>query len=386
MGSQTNQKSWDVIIVGAGIIGMSIAWKLAQKKLQVMVLERNEAGREASYASAGMLAPYTEAEEDTPLLRLAISSREIYPAFLHEIESETGMSANYRDEGALFLARDEHEVKALVSRFEWQRKMGFAVERLQGRELLGAEPVLSPSIQFALFYPGDHQLDNRAWLAALLAALKKRGVEVRTGIPVHRLIHEAGRVVGVEAEGKRLSAKVTVLAAGAWSPEVETGTGESIPVYPTRGQIVAVKSPSGSDTPPLLRHTLRYEGGYVAVFQEGRLVLGGTMEDVGYCKANTVDAIQRILARAIDFVPAIASCEFVEAWSGLRPNTRDHLPILGRSSSDGLVYATGHFRNGILLTPITATAISDLIADGHTTVNLAPFSIERFQVGDQTGR
>jgi glycine oxidase len=275
---------------------------------------------------------------------------------------------------------DEHEAKALVSRFEWQRKMGFAVERLQGRELQGAEPALSPSIQLALFYPGDHQLDNRAWLAALHAALKNRGVEIRTGSPVHRLIHEGGRVVGVEAQGKRFSARVTVLAAGAWSPEIETGTVESIPVYPTRGQIVAVKSPqSGSGTHHLLRHTLRYEGGYVAVFPEGRLLLGGTMEDVGYCKANTVDAMHRIFARAIDFMPIIASCEFVEAWSGLRPNTRDHLPILGRSACDGLVYATGHFRNGILLTPITATVISDLIADGKTTVDLAPFSIERFR-------
>jgi glycine oxidase len=380
MGSQTNPESWDVIIVGAGIIGMSIAWKLAQKKLQVLVLERNEAGREASYASAGMLAPYTEAEEDTPLLRLAIASREIYPAFLHEIESETGMSANYRDEGALFLSLDEYETKALVSRFEWQRKMGFAVERLQGRELQSAEPSLSHSIQLALFYPGDHQLDNRAWLAVLQAALKKRGVEIRTGIPVQRLVHEGGRVVGVEAQGKRLSARVTVLAAGAWSPEIETGTGESIPVYPTRGQIVAVRSPqSGSAKQPLLRHTLRYEGGYVAVFPEGRLLLGGTMEDVGYSKTNTLEAMQRILARAIDFAPLIASCEFVEAWSGLRPNTRDHLPILGRSSCEGLIYATGHFRNGILLTPITATAISELIVDGHTTVDLRPFSIERFQ-------
>ena len=155
-------------------------------------------------------------------------------------------------------------------------------------------------------------------------------------------------------------------------------------MYPTRGQIVAVKSPqSGSGGHALLRHTLRYEGGYVAVFPEGRLLLGGTMEDVGYSKTNTVDAMQRILARAIDFAPPIASCEFVEAWSGLRPNTRDHFPILGRSSCEGLVYATGHFRNGILLTPITATAISDLIANGQTTVDLAPFSVERFQLKEK---
>ncbi|MFI5173308.1 MAG: glycine oxidase ThiO [Terriglobia bacterium] len=376
-----NQKNWDVIIVGAGIIGMSIAWKLAQKKLHVLVLERNEPGREASYASAGMLAPYTEAEEDTPLLRLAIASRGIYPEFLGEIESETGMSAHYRDEGALFLALDEHEVKTLESRFEWQKKMGFAVERLQGRELQSAEPALSSSIKLALFYPGDHQLDNRAWLAALQAALKKRGVEIRTGIQVHRLSHEGGRVTGVEADRERISAKVTVLAAGAWSPAVETGTRESLPVYPTRGQIVAVKSPQ-----PLFRHTLRYEGGYVAVFPEGRLLLGGTMEDVGYSKANTVSALQNILARAGDYAPAIGSCEWVEAWSGLRPNTRDHFPILGRSSCEGLVYATGHFRNGILLTPITATAISDLIVNGQTSVDLAPFSIERFQGENDRGR
>ena len=374
MRNPSNGKRWDVIVVGAGVIGMSIAWRLAQKKMSVLLLERNEPGREASYASAGMLAPYTEAEEDTPLLRLAIASREIYPAFVRELESETGMSAHYRDDGALFLALDDHEAGMLNSRFEWQRKMGFAVERLEGKALHAAEPPLSPAIEFALFYPGDHQLDNRALVAALQAALERRGVELRTRMKVDRLTFESGRIVGVETGRQKLSAEVTVLAAGAWSPEIETGTGESIPVYPTRGQIVAVKSAQ-----PLLRHTLRYEGGYVAVFPQSRLLLGGTMEDVGYSKANTVGAMQRIFNRAVDFVPFLSSCEIVEAWSGLRPNTKDHLPVLGSSSCAGLIYATGHFRNGILLTPITATMVSELITNGRTQVDLTPFSVKRFQ-------
>lgn len=370
----SHHKNWDVIVVGAGTIGMSIAWRLAQAKLLVLVLDRQEPGREASFASAGMLAPYTEAEEDTPLLRLAIASREIYPAFLQEIESESGISTHYRDEGALFLAFTEHEANPLEHRYQWQKRMGFAVERLEAKDLQKAESALSPHIKLGLFYPGDHQLDNRAMLDAMLAAIKKKNVEVQSGVKIERLICERNRVVGVASGNQRFFAKIIVLAAGAWSPEIDTGAGENLPVYPTRGQIVAVKSSS-----PLLRHTLRYEGGYVAVFPGNRLLLGGTMEDVGYSKANTIEAMSRILARACAFAPAIASCEFVEAWAGLRPNTTDHLPILGLSSREGLIYATGHFRNGMLLTPVTAQIISELIISGHTSTDLTPFRVQRFQ-------
>jgi glycine oxidase len=368
------RNSWDVIIIGGGIIGVSIAWRLGQKKLRVLVLDRQEPGREASYASAGMLAPYTEAEEDTPLLRLAIHSREMYPDFLREIESKTGESAHYRDAGALFLALDEHEAKTLLHRFQWQKKMGFAVESLDTAALREREPALSSDVKLGLFYPGDHQLDNRALLCALLTGIRKMGVEVRGGVRVDRLRYEGARVVGVEAGGEEFSASTTVLAAGAWSKDFETSTQERVPVYPTRGQIVAVRSAK-----PLLKHTLRYEGGYVAVFPDNRLLLGGTMEDVGFSKANTVEAMNRILARACGFAPAIATCECVEVWSGLRPNTEDHFPILGKSSLKGLVYATGHFRNGMLLTPVTAKVISELITGGQSSLDLTPFSVERFQ-------
>jgi glycine oxidase len=368
-----SQKSWDVIMVGGGIIGISIAWRLAQKNVKVLVVDRQEPGREASFASAGMLAPYTEAEEDTPLLRLAIASREIYPDFLREIESETGRSAHYRDDGALFLAHGDHEAQLLSSRYDWQRRMGFAVERLTGNAIQSADPALSPEIKMALFYPGDHQLDNRALVDALLAGIRKKGVEVRASRPVQKLLKQGNVITGVEAGGEKLVAKMTVLTAGAWSPLIENSTGEVLPVYPTRGQIIAVRAPR-----PVLKHTLRYEGGYVAVFPDSRLLLGGTMEDVGYSKANTAEAMHRMFTRAIGFVPSLGSCEFVEAWSGLRPNTKDHLPILGRSSCDGLVYATGHFRNGMLLAPITAKVMSELILEGRSPIDLEPFRVGRF--------
>lgn len=374
MSNTKTRRNWDVIIVGGGVIGLSLAWRLAQNKIRVLVLDRQAPGREASFASAGMLAPYTEAEEDTPLLRLAIASREVYPGFLKEIESESGRSVHYRTDGALFLALDEHEVKMLQVRAEWQKKMGFAVEALEGQDLMAAEPGLSPELQFGLLYPGDHQLDNRALLGSLLVAIQRHGVEIRAGVRVNRLRLEKNKIVGAESSSEKFTANVTVLASGAWSPEIETRTGEIVPVYPTRGQILAVRGPR-----PLLRHTLRYEGGYVAIFPESRLLLGGTMEDVGYTKANTVDAMRRILARAIQSAPALNSCEFVEAWSGLRPNTKDHLPILGPSSREGLVYATGHFRNGMLLAPITANLICEWITAGQTSRSLAEFQVQRFQ-------
>lgn len=370
----TDHARWDVIIVGGGVIGLSIGFRLAQKRLKVLLLDRQSPGQEASSAAAGMLAPYTEAEEDTPLLRLSIASREIYPDFIRELEAETGRSVPYRDDGALFLALEEQEVKLLRDRSTWQGKMGFAVECLEGPLLREAEPGLSPEVKLALFYSGDHQLDNRALVAALLAANQKLGVEVRAGVHVQRLVKEKNRIAGVEAAGERFFADTVVLSAGAWSPQIETGAGETLPIYPTRGQIIAVRSDQ-----PVLRHTLRYEGGYVAIFPEQRLLLGGTMEDVGYMKANTVAAMSRIFQRAVSFAPAIASCGFVEAWAGLRPNTRDHFPILGKSSLQGLVYATGHFRNGILLTPITAKIVSDLIVEGKTSIDLAPFNVQRFQ-------
>lgn len=373
------KKHWDVIVVGGGIIGLSIAYRLAQQKVKVLLLDRQEPGHEASSAAAGMLAPYTEAEEDTPLLRLAIQSREIYPDFVREIEAETGLSAHYNDAGALFLALEEHEAKTLEARCAWQKKMGFAVERLTTKELLATESALSPEVRMGLFYPGDHQLDNRALLAALLKAIRNRGVEVRSGMNVHRCLREGSRITGVEVSGEKFSARTTVLAAGCWSPEIETGTNEPLPIYPTRGQIIAVRCGQTATRRGGLRHTLRYEGGYVAVFPETRLLLGGTMEDVGYSKINTLEAMQRMSARAASFVPVLAASEFVEAWSGLRPNTRDHLPVLGKSSDDGLIYATGHFRNGILLTPITARIIAELIITGHTSTDLHPFSIRRFQ-------
>ena len=370
----TDHARWDVIIVGGGVIGLSIGFRLAQKRLKVLLLDRQSPGQEASSAAAGMLAPYTEAEEDTPLLRLSIASREIYPDFIRELEAETGRSVPYRDDGALFLALEEQEVKLLRDRSTWQKKMGFAVECLEGPLLREAEPGLSPEVKLALFYSGDHQLDNRALVAALLTANQKLGVEVRAGVHIQKLVKEKNRIAGVEAPGEKFFADMVVLCAGAWSPQIETGAGEMLPIYPTRGQIIAVRSAQ-----PGLRHTLRYEGGYVAIFPEQRLLLGGTMEDVGYMKANTVAAMSRIFQRAVSFAPAIASCGFVEAWAGLRPNTRDHFPILGKSSLQGLVYATGHFRNGILLTPITAKIVSDLLVEGKTSIDLAPFNVQRFQ-------
>ncbi len=373
MADHSNHKNWDVIIVGGGIIGLSSGWRLAQAKLKVLILDRQMPGQEASSAAAGMLAPYTEAEEDTPLLRLSIASREIYPAFSRELESETGRSAHYRTDGALFLALDEHEARTLQARQAWQAQMGFAVECLEGAALKDAEPALSPEVKLALFYPGDHQLDNRALVESLLAADKRLGVLVRSGVTARRLIHEGNRVVGVDAEGEKFFAQTVVLAAGAWSPQIDTGVDETIPIYPTRGQIIAVRS-----TQPILKHTLRYEGGYVAIFPENRFLLGGTMEDVGYHKVNTVAAMNGIFQRAGAVVPDLGSCAFIESWAGLRPNTRDHFPILGKSSLEGLVYATGHFRNGILLTPITAQIVSELIVEGKTATDLQPFRVQRF--------
>ncbi|MCS6816122.1 MAG: glycine oxidase ThiO [Blastocatellia bacterium] len=367
-------KASDVIVVGGGIIGCAIAYTLAKEGLSVRLLEREEPGREASYAAAGMLAPQSEVmhEPSGPFFELCRASLQLYPDFVAEIEEVTGLPIEYRREGALFLAFDFAEGEVLAAAYERQKAIGLAVEDLTAQEVHEREPALSDAVQMALFLPDDHQVDNQQLMKALILAAQRRGVEILTGQLALGLMREGDRVVGVRTNHGAYTATWVINCAGAWAATVDPQRHPPLPVKPIRGQIVVLHART-----PLLEHVVHSAHCYIVPRRDGRLFIGSTMEDVGYEKRVTADALLRLLAAARQILPAIERCTFVEAWAGFRPDTPDHLPILGEAEP-GLLIATGHFRNGILLAPITARLIAELITSGQASRDLTPFHPHRF--------
>lgn len=368
-------KTSDVIVIGGGIIGCAIAYAVAKAGLRVRLIERGEPGREASHAAAGMLAPQSEAlhEPQGPFFELCRASLQLYPDFVAEIEAVTGLSVDYRREGAVFLASDFTEGEILAAAYEKQKAAGLTVEDLTAEDVRHLEPALSGAIQMGLFLPEDHQVDNRKLTDALVLAAQRQGVDLVTGWPVLGLVREGDRVVGVRTNRERYAAAVTINCAGAWAATVDPERYPSPPVKPIRGQILVLQARA-----PLLEHVVHSAHCYIVPRRDGRLLIGSTMEDVGYERRVTAEALLRLLTAARQVLPAIEQCTFVEAWAGFRPDTPDHLPILGEAEP-GLLIATGHFRNGILLAPITARLIVELITSGRTSRDLAPFHPHRFR-------
>ncbi len=364
----------DVIVVGGGIIGCAIAYALAKEGISVRLIERQEPGCEASRAAAGMLAPQSEVmhEPHGPFFELCRASLHLYPDFIAEIEEVTGLSIEYRREGALFLAFDFAEGEVLAAAYEKQKAIGLAIEDLTADEVREREPALSEAVQMALLLPEDHQVDNQKLMEALPLAAQRRGVEILTGQPVLGLMREKDRVVGVRTSHDVYTAACVINCAGAWAATVDPHRHPPLPVKPIRGQIVVLRTRA-----PLLEHVVHSANCYIVPRRDGRLLVGSTMEDVGYEKRVTADALLRLLSAARQVLPAIERSTFVEAWAGFRPDTPDHLPILGEAEP-GLLIATGHFRNGILLAPITARLIAELVTSGQASRDLTPFHPHRF--------
>jgi len=367
-------KTSDAIVVGGGIIGCAIAYALAKEGIRVQLIEREEPGCEASSAAAGMLAPQSEAmhEPHGPFFELCRESLRLYPDFVAEIEAVTGLSVDYRREGALFLAFDFTEGEVLAAAYEKQKAAGLPIEDLTADEVRRREPALSDAVQMALSLPGDHQVDNQKLMPALILAAQRRGVEILTGRPVLGLVREGGRVIGVRTSHDVHTAACVINCAGAWAAMVDPHRHPPLPVKPIRGQIVVLQARA-----PLLEHVVHSAHCYIVPRRDGRLLIGSTLEDVGYERRVTANALLRLLAAARQVLPAIERCAFVAAWAGFRPDTPDHLPILGEAEP-GLFIATGHFRNGILLAPITARLIAELITSGRTSRDLTPFHPHRF--------
>jgi glycine oxidase len=367
----TRSPSFDVIVVGGGVIGLAAGWRLAQRGLRVVVLERDRPGTGTSHVAAGMLAPIAEADlAEQPLLRLGVTSAGLYPRFVAELREASGLDPGYLECGSLLTARDRDEAESLERELEVRAALDLAVTRL----LPGQARRLEPALRLALDVPDDHAIDPRQLVLALAAAVTSAGAEVRSGASVERVVCADGVVVGVElGDGSVMRADHVVIAAGPWSGEI-SGLPEHarIPIRPVKGQIMRLHDPSG---PGLLTRVLRMRPGYIVPRGDGRYVLGGTMEERGFDTTVTGGAVYELLRDAIELVPGVSELVIDELSAGLRPGTPDNAPVIGAGALRGLFWATGHHRNGVLLAPITAELV---VAAINGEAPPAAFSPERF--------
>ncbi|MDZ4701815.1 MAG: glycine oxidase ThiO, partial [Rhodothermales bacterium] len=365
-----------VLIIGGGVIGLSIGRELARAGCPVVVIERGEAGRGTSWLNAGMLAPQTEMGfEDQPIYLFGKESMARWPGFARDLEADTGMRVDYRTEGTMHIAPDRDSLEALRRVYQFQKSEGLEVEWLTGSEALDREPFLAPALAGAVYAAGDHQVDNRLLVEALKAGFLKHGGTLLEHTAVASIAPDDTAPAVVLASGERLVGRTVVLAAGAWSRQVDGLAPEARPaVRPVKGQIIQVQM-----EPPFgLRHVVWSPRAYIAPKSSGRLLIGATVEEMGFDTRVTAGGMSKLLEGVWESVPGIMDLAVTETWAGLRPGTRDHLPLLGASAAPGVLFATGHYRNGILFTPITAHEMSRLILEGETSHWLEPFSPLRF--------
>ena len=363
-------------MIGAGAIGLAIAWRLAQAGCRVTVLERGVAGRGASWAAAGMLAAGVETEPgEQGLLALTRASQARWPGFARELEAVSGRPVGYRDEGTLVVALTRDDAEQLRSLAAFQRTCGVALDWLDGADARTREPHLSPRTVGALYSAHDHQVDNRLLVSALLAAAQSAGVELREHCEA-ALDLAGGRGIGVRAGEARVPADVVILCAGAWSRDVPGLPADARPpVRPIKGQMLALRMDPAA---PLINHVVWMPKAYLVPRRDGRLLVGATVEERGFDETITAGGVYGLLDAAWRALPAIEELAIDEIWSGFRPGSHDDAPILGPGALDGLVLATGHHRNGILLTPITADAIAEHVLTGRVPEAIRAFGPARF--------
>ena len=348
---------YDVAVVGGGPIGLASAWRAAVRGLRTVVLDAGEPG--AWHIAAGMLAPTAEAEfGERALLELGLRSAAAYEAFCAELAEVSGRDPGLRQVGTLVVARDADEAEALERLLAFRRSLGLEVERLRPSQARRAEPALAPTIRLALDVAGDHSIDPRRLVAALADGLERSGGELRRA-RVRSLRSAGSRVDGVELDGGDvLQAEAVVLAAGVSTPAIE-GVPDAVPVRPVKGQVLRLRDPRG---PGLVERTIRGEQCYLVPRGDGRYVLGATMEERGFDTAPTAGGVYELVRDMSEVVPGVLELEIDELDAGLRPATPDNLPAIGHGALDGLVWATGHHRNGILLAPVTAELVAGALA------------------------
>jgi glycine oxidase len=374
----SNLSKPDVTIIGAGVIGLAIGWRLAQRGASVQIFDCGAAGAGASHAAAGMLAACAEAEPgEEALVVLGRESQARWPAFAAELLELSGVDVELRPEGTLLIALTADDQARLTHQLVFQQRLGLPLQWISAAETRRREPHLAGKLAGAVFSPEDTQVDNRKLVTALRLAAEAAGASITEHRAVSAISSRGGRVEGVVlGDGTKVRADVVVLAAGAWARSIE-GIGRELrpPVRPIKGQMLALRM---NPTAPLLSHVVWAPGAYLVPRRDGRLLVGATVEEKGYDAALTAGGVLTLLEAAWRAVPAIEELPIDEMWVGHRPGSRDDAPILGAGPLDGLIYATGHHRNGILLAPITADAIARLALDGVADAAIRPFGIERF--------
>lgn len=361
--SERSATAADVVVIGGGVIGLATAWRAGLRGLRVVVLERDRAGAGTSWFAAGMLGPIVEVTPgEEPLLDLGLRSARAYPRFVAELAAAARRDdVGFTPCGTLLVARDADEAEALEREFALRRGFGLDVERLRPSEARRREPALTPKLRLALDVPGDHAIDPRALTSALLAAVRHGGGEVREHTPAVSLEIAGGRVRGVVLEdGTTVDADQVVVAAGAWSAQLKgLEAADRVPVRPVKGQILRLHDPAG---PGLLTRVVRMPPSYITPRGDGRYVIGATSEERGFDTTVTAGAMFELLRDAGELVPGVSELVLDEFGAGLRPGTPDNLPAIGPGAVDGLHWATGHRRNGILLAPVTAELVAGALA------------------------
>jgi glycine oxidase len=359
MATASASRTYDAVVVGAGVIGLSCAWRAAQRGARVALVERSQPPAGATRVAAGMLAPIGELAFGEPeLLKMTLEAAALYPDFVAELEQASGISTGYRRDGALHVALDRDEAAELRRVHELQRSLGLGAEWLPPRRCRQLEPGLTPSFNGGVHAPGEGSIDPRALAAALVAALEAEpGVDLLLGTKVEAAVHDGERIAGVRTGGgEELRAQAVILAAGAWSGQAEwLPEAARPPVRPVKGQILELRARDGA-TP--CSRIVASERVYLVPRPDGRLIVGATVEEQDFDIAVTAGGVHELLREAYRLLPEVAEMELVEVAAGLRPGTPDNLPRIGASGVEGLLWATGHYRNGILLAPLTAEVLA----------------------------
>jgi len=350
-------------------MGCASAHRLLEAGFKVTLLEKSLPGAESSAAAAGILGAQSEVSGGGPFFELCLASRARYRDYARELEELTSVSIGYEDSGVLEVALDHGEGRIAVGRAEWMMERGLRVELLDREQARALEPALTERMVGANYYPDDHQVDPVQLSRALASAVARLGGTFRSGVTVTGLARSGERVIGVETTEDVIHADRVVIAGGAWSTGLAGLPAVRSRIKPMAGQIVQVEH-----RPPLLRHIIYGYSGYIVPRADGRVVMGSTLEDRGFDKAVTTEGLHRITGMAMEMVPGLAAARMTDCWAGLRPASEDNAPLLGAGPYEGLYFAAGHYRNGILLTPITGEVIRDLIVGREPAVDVTPFA------------
>jgi glycine oxidase len=366
-------KKFEVAVAGGGLVGGSIALELARAGLRVGLFDRREPGQEASWAGAGILSPAPESSAMIPLVPLGKASLALYPEFVGIVEEISGQNTGYRAKGTLQALFSEEAREELSTVIALHHGLGLKAEPLSATDARSLEPSLSEDLEAAVLRPEEASVDNRAMTGAVLEAARRSGVQFFPGSGAEAIWREGGRCTGLILKNEKIESNWTVIAAGCFSASID-GVATYAPVQPAKGQMVALRADDLK-----IERVLWSDKIYLVPRNDGRILAGATVEYTGFEKGLTAGGIEKILAAAIELSPGLAVARIEETWAGLRPDSPDHLPILGSTDMEGLVIATGHFRSGILLTPITARLVREWVTQERVSMDWERFSPMRFQ-------